>query len=164
MSCGSEYETQNCITDTLLAIVEAQDRVDHGHHEGATGCNRAIQELIGGIKTSGYDTIPIILQLKCTGLPFIGFGAVRENVAPSTSSLLHSAVFRVEDVDPENNCASLELLKSSSTIPYITDSQPTSASVLFDMQNEVLTCTDAFITVDLSAFVSVSCLPPITLT
>ena len=161
MSCGSEYETQNCITDTLLAIVEAQDRVEPGQ-EGATGCNRAIQELIGGITTSGYNTIPIILQLKCTGLPFIGYGAVRENVAPS--SLLYSAIFRVEDVDPENNCASLELLKSSSTIPYITDTQLTPSQVLFELQNEVLTCTDAFITVDLKAFVSVSCLPPITLT
>ena len=30
MSCGSEFETESFITDTLLAIVEAQDRVDSG--------------------------------------------------------------------------------------------------------------------------------------
>ena len=163
MSCGSEYETQNCITDTLLAIVEAQDRVEPCQ-EGTTGCNRAIQELIGGITPSGYNTIPITLQLKSTGLPFIGYGAVRENLVPPTSAILYSAIFRVEDVDPENNCASLELLRSTTSIPYITDTEVSPQAALFLLQNEILTFTDAYITVDLSAFASVSCLPPITLT
>ena len=77
MSCGSEYETQNCITDTLLAIVDAQDKVAPCKKEDETGCDRAINELKGGHKKSDFNTIPIILQLKCSGKPFKGQSGVR---------------------------------------------------------------------------------------
>ncbi|WP_455662933.1 CotY/CotZ family spore coat protein [Pradoshia sp.] len=161
MSCGSEYETQNCITDTLLAIVEAQDKVEPCKDE-ETGCERAIKELKSGNTKSLFNTIPIILQLKCSGKPFVGHSGVREK-GSSKFSIVCSSIFRVIDVDPENNCASLELLRSNSKMPYVTETDSTSTSSLCDMHNKGLTGTEAFITVDLSSFASVSCLPPVTL-
>ena len=162
MSCGSEFETESFITDTLLAIVEAQDRVDSGVG-GPVGCNRAIQELIGGINPSGFNTIPVILTLKSTGLPFMGYGAIRENVSPSTSAFIYSAVFRVEEVDPDTGAASLELLTRANVIPYLGDTAITPNAALFDLNNEVLTGTDSFINVDLSSILAVTCLPPTTI-
>ena len=159
MSCGSDYETQNCITDTLLAIVEAQDKVEPCKEE-ETGCDRAIQELKGGHKKSDYNTIPIILQLKCSGKPFLGQSGTREKSHSSKISIVCSSIFRVVDVDPENHCASLELLDNQSK----PGSDSTSSFDLCDKTIKELTSTDAFITVDLSSFASVSCLPPVMLT
>ncbi len=159
MSCGSEYETQNCITDTLLAIVDAQDKVDPCKDE-ETGCERAIKELKSGNTKSNFNTIPIILQLKDSGKPFVGRSGVREK-GTSKFTLICSFIFRVIEVDPENNCASLELLESNSKTALVTDTESTSSC------NDVikgLASTDAFITVDLTSFASVSCLPPVTLT
>jgi len=159
MSCGSDYETQNCITDTLLAIVEAQDKVEPCKEE-ETGCDRAIQELKGGHKKSDYNTIPIILQLKCSGKPFEGQSGSSEKSHSSKISIVCSSIFRVVDVDPENLCASLELLEILSK----PGSDSTSSFDLCDKTIKELTSTDAFITVDLSSFASVSCLPPVMLT
>ncbi len=154
MSCGSDYETQNCITDTLLAIVEAQDKVEPCKEE-ETGCDRAIQELKGGHKKSDYNTIPIILQLKSTGKPFEGQSGVREKSHTSKFKIICSSIFRVVDVDPETNCATLELLSNHGK-----DDNKS----LCNEDIKGLSGTDAFITVDLSFFVSVSCLPPVMLT
>ena len=160
MSCGSEYETQNCITDTLLAIVDAQDKVAPCKKEDETGCDRAINELKGGHKKSDFNTIPIILQLKCSGKPFKGQSGVREKGHSSKIRSVCSSIFRVVDVDPENHCASLELLDTE--IKHGRDS--TSSFDLCDETIKNLAGTGAFITVDLSSFASVSCLPPVTLT
>ena len=160
MSCGSEYETQNCITDTLLAIVDAQDKVAPCKKEDETGCDRAINELKGGHTKSDFNTIPIILQLKCSGEPFKGQSGVREKGHPSKISIVCSTIFRVVDVDSENHCASLELLDFETK--YGTESK--SSPDLCDKKIKELTSTDAFITVDLTSFASVSCLPPVTLT
>ena len=160
MSCGSEYETQNCITDTLLAIVYAQDKVAPCKKEDETGCDRAINELKGGHTKSDYNTIPIILQLKCSGKPFLGQSGVREKGHSSKISIVCSSIFRVVDVDSENHCASLELLDTQSK----SGSDSTSSFDLCGDHIKGFTSTGAFITVDLSSFASVSCLPPITLT
>jgi len=159
MSCGSEYETQNCITDTLLAIVDAQDKVAPCKKEDETGCDRAINELKGGHTKSDFNTIPIILQLKCSGEPFKGQSGVREKGHPSKISIVCSTIFRVVDVDSENHCASLELLSHSKS-----GSESTSPFALCGEQIKDLAGTNAFITVDLTSFASVSCLPPVTLT
>ncbi len=159
MSCGSEYETQNCITDTLLAIVDAQEKVEPCKDE-ETGCERAIKELKGGHTKSLYNTIPLLLQLKHRGNPIVGRSGARDK-GTSKYPLICSFIFRVIEVDPENNCASLELLESNSKTALVTDTESTSSC------NDVikgLASTDAFITVDLTSFASVSCLPPVTLT
>ena len=162
MSCGSEFETESVIIDTLLAIVEAQDRVDSGIN-GPVGCSRAIQELIGGINPSGFNTIPVILTWK-TGVPFVGYGALRENVTPSTSSIVYSAIFRVEEVDPDTGAASLELLTRTGVIPYIPDTPVINPNeALFELNNEVLAGTGAYINVDLNCVCAVTCLPPTTI-
>lgn len=161
MSCGSDYETQNCVCDTLLAILEAQDRV--APEDGATGCDRAIKEMTCGVSTSGYNAVPIILTLKYTGKPFVGIGAVRENVSPSTCSFIYSPIFRVDNVDPDTCCASLELLKKSK-MPHLVDGDvPSDGVALYDLCNEVLEGTDSYITVDLSIFGAVTCLSPTTI-
>ena len=166
MSCGSNFETSNCVCDTLLAIAEAQDRVSPNDDCPAKGCQRAIDELKHGqkFKEHQHNTVPVMLTLYTTGLPFIGFGAVREESKHGASSLIYSSIFRVDNVDPDTCCATLELLRKKHSWPYVTDVEtPSVGASLFDLHNEELEGTGAYITVDLDLFGAVTCLFPVTI-
>ncbi|MGG5253249.1 CotY/CotZ family spore coat protein [Neobacillus sp. SM06] len=155
MSCGTEFYTSNCVCDTLLAIVEAQDRVDNGC---STSCNRAIQELVGGVTTGGTNTIPVILTCKDTCLPYIGFGALRVPLT-ATFTFPISTIFRVVEVDPETCCATLELL--SLPTPLDATGALDLPAIFTALTGATLVGTGACITVDLNCFCAVTCLPPI---
>ncbi|CAM3664890.1 CotY/CotZ family spore coat protein [Mesobacillus zeae] len=166
MSCNSECFTNNCVCDTLLAIVEAQDKVD-----GPTGCtfscDNAINELVGGVANGGFNTIPIILTCKNTCLPFVGVGGLIDpNPTPPVSGRVFefpvSPIFRVNDVDPETCCATLELLSTEDPIVVSPSFNPDPFEILNDLTGEVLEDTGSCITVDLNCFCAVTCLSPIT--
>jgi hypothetical protein len=157
MSCGSEFYTSNCVCDTLLAIVEAQDKV--GPAGCTNGCSSAIQQLVGGVVTGPNDTIPVILYCKSTCAPFEGFGAVPGPAG--TIDIVSGCLFRVEDVDPETCCAQLRIIESPAN--------PTGADGLLCVEAldgtavAALDLTDACITVDLNCFCAVTCVFPIDL-
>lgn len=164
MSCGTEFLTSNCVCDTLLAIVEAQDRVDPSC---TSSCNRAIQELVGGVSPVNGNTIPVILSCKSTCQPYVGVGAIRVGtgpvlaapVTPPTSGFyfITSGVFRVVEVDPETCCATLELLDGS----VVSGAASNPFAVLATNMENPLVSSGACITVDLNCFCSVTCLSPI---
>jgi hypothetical protein len=170
MSCGSEFFTSNCVCDTLLAIVEAQDQVNP-RNDCNFGCNRAIQELVGGAVNGGADTIPVILYCKSTCEPFQGTG-VRRNPdfgqgAASLFEVVCGCVFRVVDVDPETCCATLEILgvdrRPSGQDPDFDQCEDTGISCIENLDDANvagLARSGVCITVDLNCFCGVACVFP----
>lgn len=166
MSCGSDFLTSNCVCDTLLAIVEAQDRVNPTN-DCAFGCSRAIQELVGGVVSGNFNTIPVMLICKNTCAPFVGAGVRRGTGTPPPIiyETIVGIVFRVIDVDPETCCASLEILDivNAAGNPVVSPTNvqnPGAFLDALDAPNNRLRATGVCITVDLNCFCGVSCLFP----
>lgn len=165
MSCGSEFFTSNCVCDTLLAIVEAQDKINPITDECTFGCSRAIQELVGGVNTTGADTIPVILICKSTCAPFQATGVRRDTQTPTTPfQVVCGCVFRVVDVDPETCCATLEILgitRGGSANPDFTNCETTGFACVNNLNDATgLARSGVCITVDLNCFCGVSCIFP----
>lgn len=158
MSCGSNFETSSCICDTLLAIAEAQDLVNPEEEILAKGCERAINELNNAQQFGGfrYNTIPILLTVFNTGELFVGHGATRKK---KNCCFVESKIFRIDNVDSDTCCATLELLRKVEAEEPIEDliEDPIEEDLCFDE----LEGTDAYITVDLSMFGAVTCLCPV---
>ena len=150
MGCGSDFETSNCICDTLLAIAEAQDLVNPEEESHAKGCERAINELSKGqiIEEFRYNTIPIMLTVFNTGKLFEGHGSTRVN---GNCYFVESKIFRIDNVDSDTCCATLELLRKKTKKDSHQD----------DHCFDELEGTDVYITVDLEMFGAVSCLCPV---
>lgn len=147
MGCKSKKDMSNCVCDTLLSIVEAQDQVENGCQ---FSCSSAIQELMGG-NVSPNNTIPIMLTCSGTCDLFVGSG-VRRNGTATGLDVINSIVFRVNDVDPETCCATLELLQEANT--------KNKSDLLDKIESTPLEATNVCITVDLDCFCAVTCLPP----
>ncbi|OCA83477.1 hypothetical protein F7984_11000 [Pradoshia sp. D12] len=169
MSCGSEFETSSCICDTLLAIVEAQDLVKPDEETLGKGCERAINELNNGKLFGGYkyNTIPIMLTVFNTGKLFEGHGTTKKK---GKCYFVESKIFRIDNVDSDSCCATLELLKKKDHFPKGIDSDDHhyenhkddyKDNHKEDHYFEELEGTDAYITVDLKMFGAVTCLCPV---
>lgn len=105
MSCGSDKFSNDCVCSTLLAIADAQDKIEHDHH---IGCRKSIEELKGHIKSRGFDTIPVLLTVCDT--PFSAVGASRHSSHERHFNIFKSFLFRVHEVSENTCCATLELL------------------------------------------------------
>lgn len=168
MSCGSEFFTSNCVCDTLLAIVEAQDKISPTTDECTFGCSRAIQELVGGVNTTGADSIPVILICKGTCSPFQATGVRRSTSTTAPFDVVCGCVFRVIDVDPETCCATLEILgivPEGQTTPVFDLCEGKKKNNGFgcvkNLENaKALARSGVCITVDLNCFCGVSCIFP----
>jgi len=150
MGCDSE-KMSSCVCDTLLSIVEAQDQVEN---DCQYSCSSAIQELVEGIN-SRYNTIPVMLTTKSDSEPFVGHGVQRVGGHGTNFDVIHSIVFRVNDVDPETCCATLELLQFGK--------DKSKSHLMKAIETTPLVATNVCITVDLRCFCAVTCLPPVTL-
>ena len=152
MSSSKNNNSVNCVCDTLLAIVEAQEQVES---TCPNSCDAAIQELVGGASTPN-NTIPVMLTNAGNSDLFIGSGVRRNTANPHTGlEVINAIVFKVKDVDPETCCATLELLQ---------EGENRNVQELLDMIEDTdLDTTDVCITVDLDCFCSVTCLPPTSL-
>ncbi|OCA84240.1 hypothetical protein A8F94_16115 [Bacillus sp. FJAT-27225] len=165
MSCGSEFFTSNCVCDTLLAIVKAQEKVSPimEDNDCEFGCERAIQELVGGVQNNApmNDTIPVILICKSTCEPFKGVGVKRSGNQHKPFKVVTGCIFRVVDVDPETCCATLEILvKDGSHGSGSGDSEDTFDCVKDLEKAHELKPTGVCITIDLNCFCGVSCIFP----
>ncbi|MBD3110162.1 hypothetical protein IEO70_17660 [Bacillus sp. AGMB 02131] len=187
MSCGSDKYSNDCVCSTLLAIADAQDKIEDDCH---TGCRRSIEELKGRIKPKGFDTIPVLLTI--CGTPFSAVGAARHHSSHERQfNIFKSFLFRVHDVNENSCCATLELLdpirnhfpcdESSSSNSRSSEFGPgeheSCSSSHFDFDEECcsefnkfltklenskkIVRTGIFVTVDLKDFTSVACLPAV---
>ncbi|ALC91834.1 hypothetical protein AM500_20115 [Bacillus sp. FJAT-18017] len=166
MSCGSEFFTSNCVCDTLLAIVKAQDKVNPIREDDDCefGCERAIHELVEGVQNNMNDTIPVILVCKSTCEPFKAVGVKRSGSNSHPFEVVTGCVFRVVDVDPDTCCATLEILKkvkSSGGSGSKHEHDDDTFDCVKDLEKaHKLKRTGVCITIDLNCFCGVSCVFP----
>ncbi|MFC0524750.1 CotY/CotZ family spore coat protein [Pontibacillus salicampi] len=146
MGCGKKFDSEGCVCDILKEIVDAQNDVSDDCN---SSCEQSINDLLGDTGGSNKDTVPVLLYCKdCK--PFKGFGARRNNIG----DVLESFYFRVKEVDEDCECALLELLID----PDAKDDDPKSPS---KQKTDNLRATGICITVDLSCFCHITCLPAI---
>ncbi|GGA74161.1 CotY/CotZ family spore coat protein [Ornithinibacillus halotolerans] len=151
MGCGhgrvEGAQTGNCVCEVLRDIVDAQNDVIENCCDSS--CEQSINDLLGETDPgTGLDTVPVLLYNKCDGKPFKGYGAKRGRIHDIKSSFY----FRVKTVD-DDCCAVLELLRDPKDQDCVTDP---CAQFTGNLEN-----TGICITVDLTCFCHVTCLPAI---
>lgn len=174
MGCGHNEFTNDCVCSTLISVAEAQERVEE---ECRTGCMQSIDELKGHSKVRNFDTIPVLLSCNCN--PFSAAGAVRNRCGDKLFNVVRSFLFRVNFVDEDTCCATLELLKPVSFHHHHDESGDSSCndSSCHECNDRCESAYDEFlealnsakkivrtgicVTVDLKALTSATCLPPI---
>src|SRR5699024_2950505 len=183
MSCRRTYgsaptaqTTTQCVTDIVRKILNAQRKVLQAGGEAClTSCDQSIKDLLAspGYRPTRHNTIPFILYSKNFNKPFFGSGfCIDEN---GMFNCVESPVFRVKGFSKgSSNCAVLELL---TPVVDNNDGDGGGDSGLFQNENGVcgsvceyfgtqefsnFEATGICITVDLSCFCGISCLPAIT--
>jgi hypothetical protein len=164
--CGkSDYKhDEKCVEDVLQAILEAQRKAKQDDC-CETSCNDSINDLLGKKRKVTKNTIPFILYCGCE--PFKGTGVLTYTCHSNKKKKLKcidSFIFKVKDI--KEGCAVLELLAFKCDLKYKPDS-----SNCHSLDNpccqidgqcvEDLMRTGICITVDLSNFNSISCLPAV---
>ncbi|MDX8045816.1 CotY/CotZ family spore coat protein [Gracilibacillus sp. S3-1-1] len=139
----------SCVEEVVKSILDAQD--DALDNQCDISCHRSIQDLVSPTTGNGYDTVPFILFDK-KGNPFKGVGVQ----GTTQLNCVESFIFRVTSV--KDSCVTLELLTTES------DSVCKSPCEQLDGENvQNIERTGICITVDLSCFCAISCLPAISL-
>jgi len=150
MSCGSGHHKGNCVCKILKEIAGVQDNIADDCCD--TGCEQSINDLLGTHDSgSGLDTVPLLLYCSSTCEPFKGYGAYPRNISRKVSSFY----FRVKKVT-DDCCAVIELLVDRSEL-----GKSVNQTCPFTQNTEHLRGTGVCITVDLSCFCHVTCLPAI---
>jgi hypothetical protein len=154
----------NCVEDVLEAILRAQRKVsDDGHCE--TSCHESINDLLGKKRKTTKNTVPFILYCGCE--PFKGTGVLTYSCHSNKKKKLkciESFIFKVKGL--KGDCAVLELLTFKCDLKY--NSDPCNCNSLCSPCCQIdgkciddLTRTGICITVDLSRFTTVTCLPAV---
>ncbi|MCA1010978.1 CotY/CotZ family spore coat protein [Halobacillus halophilus] len=160
---GKHYE--NCVSDVLEAILAAQKKADkdNGCH---SSCKQSIEDLLGERKVR-KNTIPFILYCGCE--PYKGTGVTTYHCHSKKTKFkcVNSFIFKVKDI--EKDCAVLELLVFKSDLKHAKDqgekchskADHSACGQIDHKEVDDLTGTGICITVDLSCFCSITCLPAI---
>lgn len=182
MSCRRTYgsaptvqATTQCVTSIVRKILNAQKQATLGGADCLTSCDQSIKDLLAspGYRPTRHTTIPFILYSKGCNKPFFGSGFCVDE--EGMFNCVESPVFRVKGFSKgSSNCAVLELLT-----PVVDDNDAGGNEGDGTFQNENGVCgsvceyfgtqefsnfeaTGICITVDLSCFCGISCLPAIT--
>src|SRR5699024_12749054 len=145
----------NCVCVNVRDIADVQSDVVENCCDKS--CEQAINDLlVETVVGSGLDTVPVLLYCKDGCKPFKGFGAGHMHDG-TPGPIEASFIFRVKNVD-ENCCATLELVRN--------EEEPCTHEHLKDPADQGTAClyaTGICITVDLSCFCHVTCLPAVSL-
>ncbi|MGN8644573.1 CotY/CotZ family spore coat protein [Gracilibacillus sp. HCP3S3_G5_1] len=144
--------THDCVCEVVEAIAEAQDDVQDKACD--ISCHRSIKSLVSPTAGNGLDTIPFILFDK-KGNPFQGVGVRVENNGTAQFECVESFIFRVKKV--EDCCAVVELLVFNDD----TDAGDDPCDQLDGEDVADLERTGICITVDLTCFCAITCLPAV---
>lgn len=159
---GRMKHYKNCVEDVLEAILFAQKKAKRD--DCTTGCKQSIDELLGKKKVK-KNTIPFILYCGCK--PFEGTGVTTYSCHSKREKLkcVNTHVFKIKALEKE--CAVLELLAFKSDLRGHKDCQPKHGNSVCkqidDKHLDDLVSTGICITVDLSCFCAVTCLPAVSL-
>jgi hypothetical protein len=154
---------KHCVAEVLEAIHEAQKKVKK--EDGCkTSCEKSIKELLGDCKKPKKNTIPFILYCGCEPFKATGATTFKDHHSKEKKiACITSFIFRINDFD--GKCASLELLtfkpkKCSKDFKK----KHCSPCGQIDCENiDDLVKTGICITVDLSCFCAITCLPAVRL-
>jgi len=157
---GKYYE--NCVEDVLEGILKAQKKVKKNDC-CKSSCQHSINDLLHEEKKPKKDTIPFILYCDCK--PFKGSGVTKYRCHSKHSKFkcVETFLFKVKELDKD--CAVLELLTFKDDHKHqCKDKKMHSPCDQIDHQKvEDLMSTGICITVDLSCFCAISCLPAVKL-
>ncbi|MEC3885576.1 spore coat protein [Halobacillus litoralis] len=152
---------KNCVEDVLEAILYAQNKVNKD--ECHTSCQQSIHELLGK-KRVKKNTIPFLLYCGCE--PFKGTGVTTYACHSKKEKIkcIHTHVFKIKELN--KGCAVLELLDFKTDLkdrhPKHCPSKHGSACHQLDHKSlDDLVGTGICITVDLSCFCAITCLPAV---
>ncbi|WP_060673299.1 CotY/CotZ family spore coat protein [Rossellomorea vietnamensis] len=158
---------EHCVEDVLEAILEAQKKAkkDHGCD---TSCKKSIEDLLCEKKKHKKNTIPFILYCGCE--PFKGTGVTTyhcHSKKKKAFKCIETYVFKIIDLDYK--CATLELLTFKSDHKgddshHHHDNKCALSSPCKQIDHksvEDLMDTGICITVDLSCFCAITCLPAV---
>lgn len=177
MSCGKgnhhTVDTSNCVCDVVRAIADAQNEVVENDCD--VSCERSIESLLDPAAANDLNTVPFILYGKDLE-PFKAFGIDfkrnKNNMNDPKFECIESFIFRVKTVD-DDCCAVLELLAFSNNNGDGGSSGGKGGGKDKDgddpcnqidgQQLEDLVATGICITVDLSCFCAITCLPAVSL-
>lgn len=159
-SFGKHYE--NCVEDVLEGILKAQKKAKKDSH-CKTSCQQSIDDLLEEDKKPKKDTIPFFLYCDCK--PFKGSGVAKYHCHSKHEKLkcVETFVFKIKDLDKD--CALLELLIFKEDFKHASkDGKIHSPCDQIDHNSlDDLMGTGICITVDLSCFCAISCLPAVKL-
>ncbi|WHY64151.1 CotY/CotZ family spore coat protein [Cytobacillus firmus] len=152
-----------CVREVLAAILNAQKKAKRDD-ECKTSCNESIKELLGDSKKPKKNAIPFILYNE-EAEPFKASGVtIFSHSKQKKFACIESFIFKIKDLD--GKCAVLELLtfkhgKCSKDLFKKSICSPCSQIDCEDVSD--LMGTGICITVDLSCFCGVTCLPAVRL-
>ncbi|WP_226584254.1 CotY/CotZ family spore coat protein [Halobacillus litoralis] len=154
---------KNCVKDVLEAILYAQNKAEDGCCKSS--CKQSIDDLLGEKKVC-KNTIPFLLYCGCD--PFKGTGVTTYSCHPKKEKLkcIHTHVFKIKEL--EKDCAVLELLFFKSDLKDAGKrkhgySKNDACSQVDDKDLDDLVGTGICMTVDLSCFCGITCLPAVRL-
>ncbi|WP_201713881.1 CotY/CotZ family spore coat protein [Rossellomorea arthrocnemi] len=157
----------HCVKDVLEAILEAQEKVKKDH-DCDTSCKKSIEDLLCDKKKHKKNTIPFLLYCGCH--PFKGTGVTTYHCPTDknkTFKCIETFVFKIKEID--HKCATLELLtfksdhhKADAHLKHESKCALSSPCKQIDHKSvEDLMKTGICITVDLSCFCAITCLPAV---
>ncbi|RCW69759.1 CotY/CotZ family spore coat protein [Saliterribacillus persicus] len=154
--CSGGKFTDNCVCDVVRAIANAQDDVVDQHCD--TSCAQSIRSLVSPITANNLDTVPFILYSKNLK-PFQAYGAEvsTQGGGPARFDCVRSFIFRVNEIGEDDCCAVLELLTFNGEGSGCDDP----CDQIDNEQVNDLERTGICITVDLSCFCAITCLPAV---
>ncbi|MBS3681819.1 hypothetical protein KGF86_16625 [Ornithinibacillus massiliensis] len=168
---SKKYESnyENCISDVVRKIIDAQDKVKQNKCD--SGCEKSIMELLSqsNYKRNFNNTIPFFLTSR-DNKPYIASGIIKAPIKgyPNESyfKCIETPILRaIKFNDNKNNCVVVELLRpvNANGIPvadrgeYLCD--------FFQEQTPYKTIqfrsTGVCTTIDLDCFCGITCLDPI---
>lgn len=177
MGCQSSCQRQqssreHCIKDIVRQIVRAQKKAaERDTVTCITSCERSINDLLSPDRDRRprHTTIPFMLVCKNSCKYFVGSGIVKNFVAGEPIfECIESPVFKARGfVKGSNHCVKLELLTPLSNGNGGENNQTTCTPCDFfatmnDNNVYGFQETGVCITVDLDAFIGITCLDPIT--
>jgi len=176
MSCGKGNHhtgamTSNCVCDVVRAIAEAQNEVVENVCD--VSCERSIESLLDPAAANDLNTVPFILYGKdLKAFKAFGIDIQRNNNNNNNQrkfECIESFVFRVKTVD-EDCCAVIELLafgendgKGGGGGGGNKNQEDTPCDQIDGQKLEDLVGTGICITVDLTCFCAITCLPAVSL-
>jgi hypothetical protein len=159
-----------CVKRTLEKILYAQRKAENrGHSHCETSCEQSIDKLIDPSSNHSKNSIPFILYCACEPFKVEGATTFFDHCSKKEKFFCFTTfIFRIKDL--KGDCAILELLKFDCHETCVSNSTSCNQNCICSpccqlhcQDVDDLIPTGVCITVDLSCFCAIQCLPAVCL-